>query len=133
MELTLRQRRFCEECAAGREPGEAAARAGYSAKTAARQARRLLKNPAVLGALKKAGEGGDIVADLLALKEICFGRRPIKTTEIDKSTGEAVIRESIIFEPRVAKSALELLGRITGTFSESEVDRQLEVNIKVVE
>lgn len=130
-ELTDKQRRFISEYLIDLNATQAAIRAGYSAKTADTMASRLFGNVKVKVEIDKALEErsrrtlvtqDSVLSDLREVADICMGRKTIKIMTIVKNaregTAEPVEVEGMMFEPRDANRALELLGKHLGMFAE---------------
>lgn len=142
MALTDKNIRFCEEYLKDLNATEAAIRTGYSKKTAAAQASRLLTNVKLqeyIAELKqKRTERTEITADyvLTGIKEVaerCMQRSPVMVFDYSqkalvqkKDEDDNNIWE---FDSAGANKAFELLGRHIGLFEKD--NNQAKANIIV--
>lgn len=140
-ELTPRQLRFVAELEADGNATAAAERAGYSKRSAASQASRMLKNEKVLAyrrarsraAFEALGIGAEGIA--VRLNEIynrCMQRIPVMEWDYDQK--QWVESGEWKFDARGAARALELMGDMQGIFKKGVIAEQsepFEVNIKV--
>ncbi len=139
MGLTIRKKRFVEEYLVDMNGTEAAKRAGYSAKSAAQAAYRLLHDPGVCMALEAARSevservGVDaeyVVRSLVEIVERSMQRVPVLTArgeQLVDEEGRGVWR----FDARSANKALELLGRHLGMFTD-RIEADVREGVKVV-
>lgn len=120
--LTPQQELFCQEYIVDYNGTQAAKRAGYSDKTAAVQASRLLKNAKVLSRVraiqkerleKLALTQESVLLNLLEVYDRCMQKKPV--TEWDYETGEYKETGTYEFD---AKGALELLGKHLAMFTQ---------------
>lgn len=133
-ELNPQQRRFVAEFLKDCHGTQAAIRAGYSQKTAASQASRLLRNAQIQAAIQQGLSKVerraviDAAYVLNGLKEVAdrcrqkvpvmirHGRGMVQKTEEDPETGEE--RGVWEFDSMGANKALELLGKHLALFTE---------------
>ena len=124
-ELTLRQRKFVAYLSEGFSGTEAAAKAGYSARTAASQASELLRSPKVAAYRKQFTKlvlerlcltPESIALRLYEVYERCMCKSPV--LEYNKDTREHEPTGTWQFDPRGATRVLELLGKNAGMFTE---------------
>jgi hypothetical protein len=75
----------------------------------------------------------NVVADLIELKEICMGKRPVAIIEEENKEGEKVAVEIKKVNPQGAARALELLGKSFGGFTDKiSVDTTHEDDIELL-
>lgn len=138
--LTYQQKLFCEkyiECKGNAT--EAARLAGYSKKTAAQQASRLLKNVNILAythvlqklLLKKTGLSKEsVLLDLLEIKDRCMQAVPNVEWDYDehayKETGE------FVFDSKGAISSLDKISKMCGFDKKNSDDENNENEINIV-
>ena len=129
--LSDRQRRFAEELLIDNNATKAAYRAGYSAKSAASQGSRMIRDPRIAAYRRKYAaalyEGLGITAAEVALnlQEIavrCMQGKPHLSW--DSETHEWVEDGTWVFDSRGAVSALKALGDNLGMFASSRKDEQ---------
>lgn len=130
--LTLRQEKFCREYLVDLNATQAAIRAGYSEKTAAYQASRLLRNVKVLEYIKKLrGEREkrvQVTQDEVIRELAAIALLPLESNEI----------LSNLVKVSDKLKSLELLGKHFGLFvdkveQKTELTDGINVNIKVME
>ena len=138
--LTYQQKLFCEKYIETKGKGTEAARlAGYSAKTAAQQASRLLKNVNILAytrvlqklLLKQTGLSKEsVLLDLLEVKNRCMQAVPNMEWDYDehkyKETGE------FVFDSKGAISSLDKISKMCGFDGKSSDDENPENEINIV-
>jgi phage terminase small subunit len=124
--LTPKQARFAQEYLIDLNGTQAAIRAGYSARTAAEQASRLLGKVNIQQAIQKAQEKRSertkitqdwVIGNLRAIVERCLGAVPVMT----KINGEWVESGEWKFDSSGANRALELIGKHLGAFVDKAV------------
>lgn len=123
-QLTSRQELFCREYIIDYNGKQAAARAGYSEKSAETQAARLLRNDKVLSRVRELQAEQvkrlSISADwvILKLKETldqCMAAVPVMVWDPDLKC--KVESGEYVFDSKGAERALELIGKHLGMFS----------------
>lgn len=138
--LTYQQKLFCEKYIEAKGNGTAAARlAGYSEKTAAQQASRLLKNVNILAytrvlqklLLKQTGLSKEsVLLDLLEVKDRCMQAVPVKEWDYSehayKETGE------YMFDSKGAISSLDKISKMCGFDSKDSEDEGSKTEINIV-
>ena len=138
--LTYQQRLFCEKYIETKGNGTEAARlAGYSAKTAAQQASRLLKNVNILAytrvlqklLLKQTGLSKEsVLLDLLEVKNRCMQAVPNMKWDYDehkyKETGE------FVFDSKGAISSLDKISKMCGFDGKNSDDENPKNEINIV-
>lgn len=124
---TEKQKLFCSEYVKDYNGTQAAIRAGYSAKTAASQASRLLKNPDVLKEIKENQKKlvdslciteEKIIKNLQDVYDRCMAAVPV--TEWDYSEHKLVETGQYLFDSKGALKAIQLLGQHLGMFNSKE-------------
>lgn len=131
---TPRQIKFAYEYAKDRNARRAAIAAGYSEKTADREAHELVKNLAKLGLLEEAEQSADRIRQeleidlryvLVGLKEIverCLQRKPVMEYDREtKSWNQKIDDEGRYvweFDAAGANKALEMLGKHLKMFTD---------------
>lgn len=129
--LSDRQRKFAEELLTDNNAAKAAERAGYSAKSAASQGSRMIRDPRIAAYRRKyaaalyAGLGITAAEVALSLQEVaarCMQGRPHMSW--DSSKHEWVEDGTWVFDSKGAVSALKALGDNLGMFSSSRKDEQ---------
>lgn len=127
--LTDKQRRFVSEYLIDLNATQAAIRAGYSAKTAAKIGSENLLKPDIQSAISEAMlkqqertelTADEVIADLREVRDICLGRKKVKIVEVAKFEGMINTSEieAKMIDPAGANKALELLGKHIGMFSD---------------
>lgn len=140
MALTEKQKRFCDEYLVDLNATQAAIRAGYSEKTAAQTAARLLTNVKVRECIEKrmAEKEAELIADqdevLKYLTSVLRGES--QSTEIVvEGTGDGCSEARTIEKSPSEKDRLkaaELLGKRYGLYTEKiETDVDMELNINI--
>lgn len=152
MALTEKQKRFCDEYLVDLNATQAAIRAGYSEKTAAQTAARLLTNVNVQEYIKKrmAEKEDALIAkqdEVLQTLTRVLRRQEMDTVVVtckERSSGYDENGKKVIVEkeiPRVVQiptrvndlnKAAELLGKRYGLYTEKiETDVDMELNINI--
>ncbi len=137
---TEKQLNFCNEYVKDYNATQAAIRAGYSEKTAAAQASRLLKSSDVLETIKEKQRElvkssclseEKIISDLQQILERCMSAVPVMKWDSDShSYVETGLYE---FDSKGALNAIKLLGQHLGMFKEKvDIDGKFAVG-KVAE
>ena len=125
--LSAQQERFCEEYLIDYNGQKAATRAGYSEKTAASQAWRLLRNAKVLARVRELqaqqAERLAMTSDwvMLQLRECyqrCMSKEPVLA--FDPASGKMAETGEWQFDSRGATKALELMGRQLNMFRDDK-------------
>ena len=140
MALTEKQKRFCDEYLIDLNATQAATRAGYSKKTAAQTAARLITNVNVQECIEKrmAEKEAELIADqdevLKYLTSVLRGES--QSTEIVvEGTGDGCSEARTIEKNPSEKDRLkaaELLGKRYGLYTEKiETDVDMELNINI--
>lgn len=138
-ELTPKQKRFVEEYLVDLNATQAARRAGYSEKTAAKIGTENLQKPAIQQVIKARMDRrsrrvnitqDEIVNNLLEIKERCMQSRPVVTPR-----GEQVYDEAgnaiWAFDAKNAIKALELLGKHLAMFTDKiQADTSGAITVK---
>ena len=128
MALTPRQKLFVEEYLVDLNATQAAIRAGYSQKTARSIGQENLTKPDIAKAIQEAMDkraeevqltSEDIVRDLMELRDMCMGRKPMAVAVKDED-GNIVQADVKKVDTAGANRALELLGKHKAMF----VDRK---------
>jgi len=124
--LNERQILFAKEYVKDWNATQAAIRAGYSEKTAAQQAARLLKNVNILkyvqGGISKAVEHAELTADWIIgrwmkIADRCMQEEPVLDRQ-GNPTGE------YRFDPNGANKALENLAKYLGILKEVNINKE---------
>jgi len=119
--MNKQQELFCKEFLTDLNATQAAIRAGYSEDSARQQGSRLLTNDDIQANISKLmSERSErlrvssdfILNDLIELKEICMGRKPVMITNKDGS-----ITSTTIFEHSGANRSIELIGKHLSMFT----------------
>lgn len=138
--LTAKQQRFCDEYLIDLNATQAAIRAGYSKKTAAQTAARLLTNVKIQEYIEKrmAEKEKELIADqdevLKYLTSVLRGQS-VSTEIVIEGTGDGCSEARTIEKEPSEKDRLkaaELLGKRYGLYTEKveeKVDMELNVNI----
>lgn len=140
--LTYQQKLFCEKYIECKGKGAEAARlAGYSEKTAAQQASRLLKNVNILAytrvlqkmLLKQTGLSKEsVLLDLLEIKDRCM--QAVPNVEWDYSKHAYVETGEFVFDSKGAISSLDKISKMCGfdgKDSDNEKNNKTEINIVI--
>ena len=138
--LTAKQKRFCDEYLIDLNATQAAIRAGYSPKTAAASAARLLRNVKVQEyiAQRMAEKESELVADqdevLRYLTSVLRGKsraQEIVVEGIGEGCSEARTMEKAPSEKERLKAA-ELLGKRYALFTDKvDMDADMDLNITI--
>lgn len=138
--LTAKQQRFCDEYLIDLNATQAAIRAGYSKKTAAQTAARLLTNVKIQEYIENrmAEKEKELIADqdevLKYLTSVLRGQS-VSTEIVIEGTGDGCSEARTIEKEPSEKDRLkaaELLGKRYGLYTEKveeKVDMELNVNI----
>ena len=125
--LKPKEERFCLEYIVDYNQTQAAIRAGYAEKSAAKIGCKLMKDPRILARVKELQkEQADrlclssdlVVIKLLELVDICMAAKPVM--EWDYSNHEMSPTGEYQIDSKGATKALELLGRHLGMFDRKE-------------
>lgn len=138
--LTAKQKRFCDEYLIDLNATQAAIRAGYSPKTAAASAARLLRNVKVQEyiAQRMAEKESELIADqdevLRYLTSVLRGKsraQEIVVEGIGEGCSEARTMEKAPSEKERLKAA-ELLGKRYALFTDKvDMDTDMDLNITI--
>lgn len=138
--LTAKQKRFCDEYLIDLNATQAAIRAGYSPKTAAASAARLLRNVKVQEyiAQRMAEKESELIADqdeiLRYLTSVLRGKsraQEIVVEGIGEGCSEARTMEKAPSEKERLKAA-ELLGKRYALFTDKvDMDADMDLNITI--
>ena len=138
--LTVKQKRFCDEYLIDLNATQAAIRAGYSPKTAAASAARLLRNVKVQEyiAQRMAEKESELIADqdevLRYLTSVLRGKsraQEIVVEGIGEGWSEARTMEKAPSEKERLKAA-ELLGKRYALFTDKvDMDADMDLNITI--
>lgn len=138
--LTAKQKRFCDEYLIDLNATQAAIRAGYSPKTAAASAARLLRNVKVQEyiAQRMAEKESELIADqdevLRYLTSVLRGKsraQEIVVEGIGEGCSEARTMEKAPSEKERLKAA-ELLGKRYALFTDKvDIDADMDLNITI--
>lgn len=121
--LTAREERFCQEYTVCYNGAEAARRAGYAEKSAAKTACKLLKEERILRRIRELQQETleqlcltrqKVVLQLMELVDVCMAAKPVLAWDYEEhqmvETGEYQV------DSKGAAKALELLGKHLGMF-----------------
>ena len=130
-ELEEKQKMFCQKYLVDFNGTKAAIKAGYSKKTAAEQASRLLKKVKVQTYLKKLIENrnkrtnitqDDVVADIIKVKDRCMQNEAV----LDKEGNETGIYK---FDSNGANKALDMLMKHTGGYETDNKQKAFNISV----
>lgn len=136
--LNDKQKAFCREYVKCYNGTQAAIAAGYSEKTAAVQASRLLKNKEVLAAIKEHQKEliqmsciseEKILNSLMEILDRCMSAVPVK--EWDYSEHTLVETGEYQFDSKGALNAIKLLGQHFGMFDKKKDDKQQDKQVEI--
>lgn len=120
-ELTPRQQRFVDEYLLDLNATQAAARAGYSKRTAKAQGSRLLTNVAIQAAVSEAqqnrAERTELSQDWIIASLMENVDRAMQAKQVYDSHGKPT--GEYVYQGAVANGALQLLGKHLGMFSDN--------------
>ena len=123
--MTPKQQRFVEEFAVDLNATQAAIRSGYSAKTAAQQAARLLTNVKVRAGVaarqSESAERLNLSKDWVLKQLVENVNRAMQSTPV--KDGRGIPTGEYVYQGAVANKSLELLGKHLGMFrDELDID-----------
>lgn len=126
MALSGKIERFCEEYLVDYNATQAAIRAGYKENSAANQGSRLLKNDEVLARVRELqeefnkkrcfDEKNRVLNELWGIAEKAMQKTPVMVW--DSAKHAYVPSGEWAFDGKTATKALELIGKMSGMFSE---------------
>lgn len=123
MGLSARQKKFCEEMARGREPREAALRAGYMERTAGQVARMWLAREEVLAEIERLRAGQSAAENEILQFLTAVMRGEVQDGETDAAKPPKVSERT---------KAAELLGRNQRLFSDREKREAGESVVRII-
>ncbi len=132
--MTAKQKLFCSEYVKDYNATQAAIRAGYSEKTAASQASRLLKDPKILEEIRKnqkeLAESSclseeKIITNLEEILSRCMSAVPVM--QWDYSEHELVETGQYQFDSKGALAAIKLLGQHLGMFNKKDLNKSANI------
>ena len=130
-ELEEQQKMFCQKYLVDFNGTKAAIKAGYSKKTAAEQASRLLKKVKVQTYLQQLIEKrnkrtnitqDDVVADIIKVKDRCMQNEAV----LDKEGNETGIYK---FDSNGANKALDMLMKHTGGYETDNKQKAFNISV----
>ena len=130
-ELEEKQKMFCQEYLVDFNGTKAAIKAGYSKKTAAEQASRLLRKVKVQTYLQQLIENrnkrtnitqDDVVADIIKVKDRCMQNEAV----LDKEGNETGIYK---FDSNGANKALDMLMKHTGGYETDNKQKAFNISV----
>lgn len=129
-ELTRREEMFCQHYTVSYNGADAARRAGYAEKSAAKAACRLLKEARILRRIREIQQETverlclsreRVVLQLMELADVCMAAKPVM--EWDYSEHKMVPTGEYQVDSKGAAKALELLGKHLGLFAGDAGDK----------
>ena len=135
MELTEKQKQFCNEFIIDFNGTQAAIRAGYSPKTANEQAAQLLAKLSIQEYLKKLIENrnertkitqDEVVANIVEVMQRCMQAKPV--TFLGKQVKDEKGNNLWKFDSQGANKALDMLMKHTGGYNADNQQKQAVLN-----